>query len=68
MGSLPVTALSDAGTGAPGQAEDAADDRLDVSELAQVCAETERYSFLFALGTVPVRGAGGLPANPFAIF
>lgn len=43
-------------------------DCLNVSELAQVCAEIERYSFLFALGTIPVRGASGLPVNPLAIF
>jgi kynurenine formamidase len=43
-------------------------DCLNVSELAQVCAEIERYSFLFTLGTIPVRGASGLPVNPLAIF
>lgn len=43
-------------------------DCLNVSELARVCAETQRHSFLFALGTIPVRGASGLPVNPLAIF
>ncbi|EXU67309.1 hypothetical protein Z951_15125 [Streptomyces sp. PRh5] len=43
-------------------------DCVNVTELAQVCAEIERCSFLFALGTIPVRGATGLPVNPLAIF
>jgi kynurenine formamidase len=43
-------------------------DCANVAGLAQVCAEMERYSFLFALGTIPVRGATGLPVNPLAVF
>ncbi|MCO5974910.1 cyclase family protein [Actinoallomurus soli] len=43
-------------------------DCVNVAELARVCAEIDRYSFLFALGTIPVRGATGLPVNPLAVF
>lgn len=43
-------------------------DCANVAELARVCAEIERYSFLFALGTIAVRGATGLPVNPLAVF
>ncbi|MEU6848869.1 cyclase family protein [Actinacidiphila alni] len=43
-------------------------DCVNVTALARFCAETGRYSFLFVLGTIPLRGATGLPANPLAIF
>jgi len=43
-------------------------DCANVTELARFCAATERCSFLFVLGTPPVGGATGLPANPLAIF
>ncbi|MER6266790.1 cyclase family protein [Streptomyces sp900105755] len=43
-------------------------DCVNVAELAGVCAEIERYGFLFVLGAIPVRGATGLPVNPLAIF
>ncbi|HEV2637942.1 MAG TPA: cyclase family protein [Actinocrinis sp.] len=43
-------------------------DNAAVEQLAGVCAETGRYSFLFTLGVLPVHGATGAPANPLAIF
>ena len=43
-------------------------DGAEVDELARTCQELGRYSFLFVLGTIPVTGATGLPANPLAIF
>lgn len=46
----------------------AAAEKRQGSRVESVCAEIQRYSFLFALGTIPVRGASGLPVDPLAIF
>jgi kynurenine formamidase len=43
-------------------------DGADVSTLASTCAELQRWTFLFALGAIPVHGATGVPVNPLAIF
>lgn len=40
----------------------------ELDELARVCRELDRRSFLFVLGTIAVTGATGLPVNPLAIF
>lgn len=43
-------------------------DGADVSTLAATSAELGRWTFLFVLGPIPVRGATGVPVNPLAIF
>jgi kynurenine formamidase len=43
-------------------------DAAKVDELAAVCAELGRWSFLFVLGAIAVTGATGLPVTPLAIF
>jgi len=43
-------------------------DGVEVAPLARVCAELERYRFLFVAAPMPVTGATGLPVNPLAIF
>jgi hypothetical protein len=43
-------------------------DAANVDEVAAVCAETGRYSFLLTVAPPRVTGATGLPVNPIAIF
>ena len=43
-------------------------DAANVDDLAAVCAETGRYSFLLTVAPPRVNGATGLPVNPIAIF
>jgi len=43
-------------------------DGAEVSTLAATSAELGRWTFLFVLGAIPVRGATGVPVNPLAIF
>ena len=43
-------------------------DGTEVEALAATCAELQRWTFLFALGPIPVHGATGIPVNPLAIF
>ena len=43
-------------------------DGADVSTLAATCSDLQRWTFLFVLGAIPVRGATGVPVNPLAIF
>ena len=43
-------------------------DGVQVEELAAVCAELERYAFLFTVAPPRLRSATGVPVNPLAIF
>ena len=43
-------------------------DAANVEELAAVCAELSRYSFLLALAPPRILGMTGIPVNPLAIF
>jgi kynurenine formamidase len=43
-------------------------DGANVGLLAETCAQLGRYTFLFALGAIPVGGATGIPVNPLALF
>ena len=43
-------------------------DGAEVSTLAATSAELGRWTFLFVLGAIPVRGTTGMPVNPLAIF
>jgi len=43
-------------------------DGVQVEELAAVCAELDRYAFLFTVAPPRLRGATGVPVNPLAIF
>ena len=43
-------------------------DSADPTELARVCREQGRYSFLLVLAPQRLDGASGLPINPLAIF
>ncbi|GGF17565.1 cyclase family protein [Subtercola lobariae] len=43
-------------------------DNANVTALAETAANLSRYSFLFTVGAIPVRGATGIPVNPLAVF
>ncbi len=43
-------------------------DDVDPTELASVCRELGRNSFLLVLAPQRLEGATGLPVNPIAIF
>ena len=43
-------------------------DVADPNELAAVCAEEGRYSFLFVAAPIRLQAASGVPVNPMAIF
>ncbi|MET9259411.1 cyclase family protein [Amycolatopsis sp. NPDC004079] len=43
-------------------------DAVDADELAAVCAELGRYSFLFVAAPPRILGLTGVPVNPLAIF
>ena len=43
-------------------------DGVAVEELAAVCAELGRYSFLLSVAPPRLHGATGVPVNPMAIF
>lgn len=43
-------------------------DNCDLEEVAQVCAERDRYEFMFVLSPLRIEGGTGSPANPLAIF
>ncbi|PRY36740.1 cyclase family protein [Umezawaea tangerina] len=43
-------------------------DNAAVDALGDVCAELDRWSFLFTLGAPPFRGLTGVPVNPLAVF
>ncbi|MFE9577439.1 cyclase family protein [Nocardia sp. NPDC006044] len=43
-------------------------DGVDADELAAVCAELGRYSFLFVAAPPRIHGMTGVPVNPVAIF
>ncbi|WP_405164289.1 cyclase family protein [Nocardia sp. NBC_01499] len=43
-------------------------DAVDADELAAVCAELGRYSFLFVAAPPRIHGMTGVPVNPIAIF
>ena len=43
-------------------------DLANVEELAAVCAELSRYSFLLAVAPPRIHGMTGIPVNPLAIF
>ncbi|MFD2470050.1 cyclase family protein [Amycolatopsis silviterrae] len=43
-------------------------DAVDADELAAVCAELGRYSFLFVAAPPRILGLTGVPVNPVAIF
>ena len=43
-------------------------DAADPDELAQVCAELGRYSFLFVAAPLRLSAASGVPVNPIAVF
>ncbi|MBP2472201.1 kynurenine formamidase [Crossiella equi] len=43
-------------------------DAVDADELAAVCAELGRYSFLFVAAPPRIHGLTGVPVNPVAIF
>jgi hypothetical protein len=43
-------------------------DAANVEELAAVCAQLSRYSFLLALAPPRILGMTGIPVNPLAIF
>jgi kynurenine formamidase len=43
-------------------------DAANVDDVAAVCEETGRYSFLLTAAPPRVQGATGLPVNPIAIF
>lgn len=43
-------------------------DGAQVDDLATVCAELDRHTFLLAIAPPRLRGATGVPVNPLAIF
>jgi len=43
-------------------------DAANVDELAAVCAELNRYSFLLTVAPPRIHGLTGVPVNPLAIF
>jgi hypothetical protein len=43
-------------------------DGADAEELATVCAEQSRHTFLFVVAVPRILGTTGLPVNPLAIF
>jgi hypothetical protein len=43
-------------------------DGTEVEELAAVCAELGRHTFLLSIAPPRLRGATGVPVNPQAIF
>jgi len=43
-------------------------DNCDLEELAQVCAELDRWEFQLVLAPLPIVGGTGSPLNPIAIF
>ncbi|ONI89626.1 cyclase [Actinosynnema sp. ALI-1.44] len=43
-------------------------DAVDADELAAVCAELGRYSFMFVAAPPRIHGLTGVPVNPIAIF
>lgn len=43
-------------------------DATSVDELADVCREETRHSFMLVLAPPRIRGATGLPVNPIAVF
>ena len=42
-------------------------DNLQLGRLAERCAATGRYEFLFTLGALRVVGGTGCPVNPIAV-
>jgi hypothetical protein len=42
-------------------------DNLDLSGLAAVCAEEERWEFLFTVSPLQIAGGTGSPVNPIAV-
>jgi hypothetical protein len=43
-------------------------DNPDPEQLAMVCAEEQRYEFLFTAAPLPLLGSTGAPTHPLAIF
>jgi hypothetical protein len=43
-------------------------DAANVEELAAVCAQLSRHSFLLAIAPPRILGLTGIPVNPLAIF
>jgi kynurenine formamidase len=43
-------------------------DVVDADELAAVCSELGRYSFLFVAAPPRIHGMTGVPVNPIAVF
>ncbi|CAM3357675.1 cyclase family protein [Kibdelosporangium persicum] len=43
-------------------------DAVDADELAAVCAELGRYSFMFVAAPPRIHGMTGVPVNPIAVF
>ncbi|WP_405055709.1 cyclase family protein [Kribbella sp. NBC_01505] len=43
-------------------------DGIDADELAALCAELDRYTFLFVAAPPRIHGLTGVPVNPVAIF
>jgi len=43
-------------------------DNTNLEELAQACAQRNRYEFMLSLGPLKLRNVTGSPVNPIAIF
>ncbi|NIV76009.1 MAG: hypothetical protein GWN37_14600 [Gammaproteobacteria bacterium] len=42
-------------------------DNTNCEQLADACAELERYEFLFLVAPLAIRGGTGSPVNPIAV-